>query len=133
MRAVDTNIVVRLAARDDPAQLAIAQEIVASEFLLIPSVMLEAVWTLKSSYGFSRDRIAEELGKIAALETAQVVSGQSIQWALERYVDGADFADMLHAVLAWSHGATRFATFDQDVAKFVSDAQIPIETLGRKR
>jgi predicted nucleic-acid-binding protein len=130
MRAIDTNIVVRLAARDDQAQLAIAQEIVSAQFLLIPSVVLEAVWTLNSVYGFSRNRIAEEIGKIVALETALVVSGEAMEWALERFVQGADFADMLHAILAWSHGATSFVTFDREVAKSVSDAQIQIETLG---
>jgi predicted nucleic-acid-binding protein len=133
MRAVDTNIVVRLAARDDPVQLTIAEKIVSTEFLLIPSVMLEAVWTLKSSYGFSRERIAEELGKVVALDTAMVVSKEAIEWALERYLEGADFADMLHAILAWSHGATSFATFDQGVAKYVSEAQLPVETLGQQR
>lgn len=49
MRAIDTNILVRLVARDEPEQLRIAAEIVeAGGVLVLPTVLLETEWVLRS-------------------------------------------------------------------------------------
>lgn len=42
MRALDTNLLVRLIARDNPEQVAVAEEILLSgEVLILPTVLLE--------------------------------------------------------------------------------------------
>lgn len=42
MRALDTNLLVRLIARDNPEQAAVAEEILLSgEVLILPTVLLE--------------------------------------------------------------------------------------------
>ncbi len=46
---------------------------------------------------------------------AYPISSAAILWALERYAEGADFADALHLALANEAQATSFATFDAGV------------------
>ncbi len=130
MKAIDTNIVLRLIVRDDFDQVEKAKSIVALPFVLLPTVILEAVWVLQTRYGFERGRIVEELAKVIALGTATVVSRIAIQWALERFSFGGDFADMLHVGLAAETEATHFVTFDKRVQRSVADADIIVETIG---
>ena len=126
MRAIDTNILVRLVARDDPAQVARATQIVSEPFLLLPTIVLEAEWVLRARYALPRDRIADAFEAVAGLPTATVASAAALAWALTRWRQSGDFADLLHIALAAEAGATAFATFDQRITR---DAPIPIEVL----
>ena len=62
MRAIDTNVLLRLLARDDARQTAAAEEFVAAGAWVSHLVLAEAVWVLAAVY----DRQAAQL--IAALE-----------------------------------------------------------------
>jgi predicted nucleic-acid-binding protein len=62
MRAVDTSVLVRLAVRDDPKQVAAAESLVAEGAWVSKLVLLEFVWVLESVYRLG----SEELG--AAVE-----------------------------------------------------------------
>ena len=54
MRAVDTNVLVRALVRDDAAQSAKAEEVLARDEVFVPvTVMLELEWVLRSRYGFT--------------------------------------------------------------------------------
>jgi len=56
VRAVDTNLIVRALVRDDPAQSAAAETVLANEPVFIPvTVMLQLEWVLRSRYGFTPD------------------------------------------------------------------------------
>ena len=129
MRAIDTNILVRLAARDDPAQLEIAYQLIEEEFLILPTAVMEAEWVLRSTYGMSSQDIANELRDVLGHDKAKLVSGNAMEAALTCLESGADFADALHALLASETGATTFATFDKGVRKQLSKLPIRIETL----
>jgi predicted nucleic-acid-binding protein len=50
MRAIDTNVLVRLLARDDPRQLASAEAFVQAGAWVSLLVLMEAVWVLDSVY-----------------------------------------------------------------------------------
>lgn len=51
---VDTNILVRLATGDSPAEHAAAEAlVVAGPVLILPTVLLETEWVLRSMYGYS--------------------------------------------------------------------------------
>ena len=50
MRAVDTNVLVRLVARDDARQVASAEAFVAQGAWISHLVLVEAVWVLSSVY-----------------------------------------------------------------------------------
>lgn len=129
MRAIDTNIFVRLAARDDPSQLETAYQLIEEEFLVVPTVVLEAEWVLRSAYGMDRQSIADEMRDVLGLEKANLVSGKALHAALTRFEEGADFADALHACLAAEAGATDFVTFDKGIDKQLAELPISIKTL----
>jgi predicted nucleic-acid-binding protein len=130
MRAVDTNILVRLIVADDLAQATAAEEVVSSPFLLMPTVIMETVWVLTSNYRLTRPETADRLRRVMGLPTAELVSEDALFLALEQFEQGADFADMLHITLAAQASGTSFATFDHGIRKRSSSLPIPIETLS---
>jgi len=92
-------------------------------------VLLEIGWVLQSRYRMVRAEVADALGLIAALEGIVVARRNLAVWAIERYRDGADLADMVHLVAAAKLG--RFATFDGGVARYIdADAPVTVETLA---
>lgn len=130
MRAIDTNIVVRLITQDDPAQATIAQSLLHDPFLILPTVVMEAVWVLTSSYRMPRADVSRHLRKLLGYPLAQLVSGDEMLWALDRFATGADFADMLHLAFAAEHDASAFITFDRTLLKGVDASPLPVETLS---
>ena len=128
MRAVDTNIVVRLVAHDDEIQWAIADGLMAEPFIVLPTVILEAEWVLRSAYKLPRNVVAGRLGVLLGNPNADPISSAAILWALDRYAEGADFADALHLALASEVQATSFATFDTGMAK-IAEPPLRVETL----
>lgn len=117
MRAVDTNILVRLLGRDDAGQARIADEIVsAGDILLLPAVLLETEWVLRSRYGVPRKEIAARLSALCGQDGVIVVSGDAVAKVLAAYAVGGDFADLLHFALAAELGAATFIAFDRSFA-----------------
>lgn len=128
IRALDTNILVRVLAEPDSAQYALARAAMQTPFTVPVSVMLETEWVLRSVFRWRRDQIADAM--LTLLELPECHAGSSLlRWVIARFADGADFADMVHLVLA--DAADRFVTFDKDlVRKAGLDAPIKIETLS---
>ena len=58
MRAVDTNILVRLVVRDDPAQVRAAEEFIVGGAWVSHLVLAETTWVLDAVY----ERTAEQIG-----------------------------------------------------------------------
>jgi predicted nucleic-acid-binding protein len=58
MRAIDTNVLVRLLARDDPRQTAAAESFVAGGAWVSHLVLVEATWVLNSVYERSAGQIS---------------------------------------------------------------------------
>ena len=58
MRAVDTNVLVRLVARDDDEQAAAADEFVVAGAWVSHLVLAEALWVLTSVYALSSEQLA---------------------------------------------------------------------------
>jgi predicted nucleic-acid-binding protein len=129
MRAIDTNIVVRLAIHDDEVQWTKADALMAEPFIVLPSVILEAEWVLRSVYKLAKVQIAERLGLLLGNPNARPVSGEATLWSLNRYAEGADFAAALHLALAGEVEATSFATFDASMGK-IANPPVKVETLN---
>jgi predicted nucleic-acid-binding protein len=114
--AVDTNILVRLFADDDPDQAARAAVLLRDNPIWIPkTVLLETEWVLRRVYGFDRERVAEALARLASSENVQLEDERAVMIALNLMAHQVDFADALH--LASSSQATGFVTFDEQLAK----------------
>jgi predicted nucleic-acid-binding protein len=128
MRSVDTNVALRLIFRDDERQAQIVESLLGDGFMLGHTVLLETIWVLNTLSGWNRHRIADAMHDLISLPTVQVNCADQISWALQKYMSGADFADMLH--LALSGGADAFSTFDRKIVRYANDSIIPVETLG---
>src|SRR5690242_3832267 len=59
MRAIDTNVLVRLIARDDAKQLRAAQDFISLGVWVSHVVLVETLWVLESVYAVDRRGIAE--------------------------------------------------------------------------
>ena len=119
MRAIDTNIVVRLLTADDAEQAKAARGIVeAGDIFLGVTVLLEAEWVLRAGYGFQPAQIVAALRGMAGLPGMTVEEPLQLASALDWLGGGMDFADALH--LARSSHCSAFVTFDQ---KFASRAK----------
>jgi predicted nucleic-acid-binding protein len=59
MRAVDTNVLVRLVARDDAQQVAAAEAFVSPGAWVSHLVLAEAIWVLTSVYALGPREVAK--------------------------------------------------------------------------
>jgi predicted nucleic-acid-binding protein len=130
VRAVDTNLLVRLVARDDEAQRAAARAVMAAgDILVLPTVLMEAEWVLRSRYRLPRTAIAEGLSTLCAQQGVTVASAEAVAKALSAYAERGDFADNLHLALATEQGATAFTTFDRNLASPAGEGPV-VEVIG---
>ena len=129
MRAVDINVILRLVTGDDPLQEAVARALIEREKVFVPlTVVLECEWVLRSFYKYSRSDIASALTALSSHPGLVFDDVGGVRWALERYVGGADFDDVIHLLASAAGGATALVTFDDDMATEVgADTPIPVE------
>lgn len=126
-RSLDANVILRAVLQDDHIQSPIAMAIMREPCSVLPTVLLEVMWTLKGRQDWSRARIFEAMTALFSLPRFEVRYREAACWALSRFNDGADFADMLHVAL--SSPDERFTTFDEGIAAFATGAIVEIETL----
>lgn len=121
MIGLDTNILVRLLVRDDPAQFEAATRFVnhavaRTESLFVNRIVLtELAWVLSRAYRLSRPEIADAIEHI--LMTAELdVEESDVAWeALRDYRSGAaDFADCLIGTVNRARGCTTTMTFERE-------------------
>ncbi|UYN94640.1 MAG: type II toxin-antitoxin system VapC family toxin [Enhydrobacter sp.] len=111
MRAVDTNLVVRLFAQDDAEQVKAARQALASDTVFIPkSVILEFEWVMRGVYRQSAAAIASAIETILATGNVEVEDAATVARAVGWFRRGMDLADAVH--LASSGHADWFVTFD---------------------
>jgi len=120
MRAVDTNIIIRLATRDDEAQVAAAEKYVAERGAWVSHlVVVEVAWVLDSVYEFERAQIAGAIEILLDQEHLVVQEPEVVAAAVKLYREGvgSDFADCMILEVARSAGHVPLATFDRKLAK----------------
>lgn len=116
MIVIDTNIVVRLLVNDDRSQVRRAARLVASgPVSMLTSVVMEVEWVLRKTYAFSPADITRALRAFMGLDSVKVEAPDTVEQALDAYVNGMDFADALH--LSQAAGMSSFATFDKSLQK----------------
>ncbi|MEG8039008.1 type II toxin-antitoxin system VapC family toxin [Sphingomonas sp. LR60] len=129
MKAIDTNVVIRLLIGDDPAQQATARALISEPVLVTITVMIESAWVLRSRYGFDRATVAGLLSAFLDYPNVLAQAETGVRWALARYRSGGDIADLLH--IAAAEPANRFVTFDRGIAPAAGDyCPLTIETLA---
>lgn len=116
MLAVDTNVIIRLLAGDEPQQATIARYVVESNRVFVPkTVLLECEWVLRSTYELARAEIVGRLRAFVGLPTVEMEDAYEVSEALDLYEAGLDFADALH--LQSSIDCEAMVTFDRNFVK----------------
>jgi predicted nucleic-acid-binding protein len=128
MSAVDTNVLIRLIITDTPAQTDAAKARVEEGVFVSHGILMESEWVLRSVYRLDRDQIGSALRTLVTQDAVDVVDVDAVLWALDRYMEGADLADMLHLVAATNRGP--FLTFDRALARSAgAAAPVAVELL----
>ncbi len=120
MIGLDTNVIVRYLAQDDPVQSPRATEIMehrlteASPGFICVVTMVEAAWVLGRVYGLSDHAIAAAIERILQIDVLLVENEQEVFAAMIalREANGS-FADALIAALGARAGCSRTLTFDR--------------------
>jgi predicted nucleic-acid-binding protein len=119
MRAVDTNVLVRLVSGDDPGQVAAAEEYVASGAWVSHVVLVECVWVLQSVYSIPHSQLVAAIEilldhEVLVLQEPDVVAAAL---ALFREHPKVGFSDCLVLEIARKAGHVPLGTFDRALAK----------------
>lgn len=111
----DTNILLRAAVQDDPAQTKVAAHILrTSELVAIPiSALCEFVWVMRRAYKRPNSDVAHSIR--ALIGSDNVVANRPVIEAGLRMLDaGGDFADGAIAYEGEWLGAEEFVSFDRE-------------------
>jgi predicted nucleic-acid-binding protein len=120
VRSLDTNVLARFFVDDaDDAQAArqrpAATAALAERSFVPVTVLLELEWVMRGFYELPTADISRVLRALASLQHVTLEDRDAVLVAIDSFDKGFDFADALH--FARSSRATRFATFDQRLAK----------------
>ena len=119
MQAVDTNVLVRLLARDDPAQASKADQFIAKGVWVPHLVLAETIWVLQAVYERTDAQLALALDLLLAHESLVLQDADTVAAALAHYrkKPALGFSDCLALEIARKAGHTPLGTFDKALAK----------------
>jgi predicted nucleic-acid-binding protein len=119
MRAVDTNVLVRLLARDDAKQVAVAEAFVARGAWVPHLVLAEAAWVLASVYNRGPQEIATAVEMLLNHERLTVQDPDVVAAAVAsvRRRPAVGFSDCLVLEVSRKAGHLPLGTFDRDFSR----------------
>ena len=130
MIGLDTNVLVRYLAQDDPAQSAKATQLIEGELnerqpgFISLIVIVETCWVLKRLYGATPAELRETMNDLVDARQLSVERRPLVSRALVRLAKlagsaaaTADIADALIAEIAADAGCDRTMTFDKAATK----------------
>lgn len=119
LRAVDTNVLVRLLARDDPSQVAAAEAFVAKGAWVSHLALVESTWVLSSAYGRGAPEIAMAVEMLLSHDRLTLQEPEVVSAALERFRrrPAIGFSDCLLLETARRAGHLPLGTFDRDLGR----------------
>ncbi len=118
MRAIDTNVLVRLIARDEPKQVKAADAFVSRGAWVSHIVLAETVWVLTSVFEFGPKQIALAVGMLLNHAQLTLQDADVVQAALQGYRlrPGVSFTDHLIVEIARKSGNLPIGTIDRDLS-----------------
>ena len=119
MRAVDTNVLIRLITRDDAKQTAAAEAFVAAGAWVSHLVLVEAMWVMESVYELSAEKIGVTVAMLLNHATLTIQDADVVAAALGRFRRRAapDFSNCLVLEIARKAGNLPLGTFDRGLGK----------------
>ncbi len=124
MIGLDTNILVRYFAQDDPGQTQIATHVIERHIgdngpgFVNLVTLVETLWVLKRTYGLPNHEIAMVIERMLQIENLEVQNEQEVFEAANVLKSGlGSFEDALIANLNTAAGCTLTLTFDKKAAR----------------
>ena len=119
MLAVDTNVLVRLLARDDARQAKAADQFIAKGAWVSHLVLAETLWVLESVYDRGATQIIEALKLLMAHESLVLQDAETVGLALAQFLlkPALGFSDCLVLEIARKAGHMPLGTFDRALAR----------------
>jgi predicted nucleic-acid-binding protein len=117
MRAVDTNVLVRLATRDDARQTAAAEAFVAPGAWVPLLALVAAIWVLASVYELGPERIATAVEMLLHHRDLTLQDADTVAAALDQFRKrpALGFSDCLILEVASKAGHLPLGTFDRQL------------------
>ena len=119
MRAVDTNVLVRLLAQDDAAQAAAAESFVSGGAWVSHVVLVETLWVLESVYDVDARGRAKAVEMLLSHRELSLQDPEVVERALGHFQrrPSLGFSDCLVLEAAQKAGHGPLGTFDRDLAR----------------
>jgi predicted nucleic-acid-binding protein len=119
MRAVDTNVLVRLMTRDDEKQVAAAEAFVANGAWVPYLAIAEATWVLASVYDRDPEAVATAVDMLLSHAHLSVQDAEAVVAAVAQFrqYPKVGFSDCLMLEIARKAGHTPLGTFDRDLGR----------------
>ena len=119
MRAIDTNVLVRLMTRDDVDQVAAAEAFIAKGAWVSHVVLAETLWVLESVYDVEPQRLIVAIEMLLNHQTLALEDANVVSAALEHFraKPSMGFSDGLIVEIARKAGHLPLATFDHALGR----------------
>ena len=122
MRAVDTNVLVRLLVRDDAAQARAADDYIAKGAWVSHLVLAETIWVLSAVYERSAAQQIALLDVLLMHQSLVIQDADVVAAALAHFrrKPTLGFSDCLVLEIAHKAGHTPLGTFDKALGKLAN-------------
>jgi predicted nucleic-acid-binding protein len=119
MLSIDTNVLVRMIAQDDVAQMRLAEAAIGNGAWISHLVLAEAVWVLGDRYGLKRAQLIRTLDGLLTHPHLAIQDRDVVVAALDHFKQNSkiEFADCLILEVARKGGHLPLATFDRNLGK----------------
>lgn len=119
MRALDTNVLVRLITRDDLRQVAASEAFIETGAWVSLLALAETVWVLASVYRLDSNRLAKVVEMLLGHRDLTLQSPEIVEAALDlfRANPKLSFSDCMMLEMARKAGHLPLGTFDRNLAK----------------
>ncbi len=119
MRALDTNLLVRLIVRDDASQVEAAETFVSGGAWVSHLVLAETIWVLDAVHGRSTPQLAAAIEMMLNHEHLSIQDSDVVARALEQFraQPKVGFSDCLVLEIARKAGHLPLGTFDRQLSR----------------
>ncbi len=119
MRAIDTNVIVRLITRDDGRQTAAAESFLENGAWVPILAVAEATWVLATVYELGSKDVAKAIEMLLDHRDLVLQDAETVAAALElfRGKPALGFSDCLMLQIARKAGHLPLGTFDRNLSK----------------
>jgi len=119
MRALDTNLLVRLIVRDDASQVETAETFVSGGAWVSHLVLAQTIWVLDAVHGRSTPQLAAAIEMMLNHEHLSIQDSDVVARALEQFraQPKVGFSDCLVLEIARKAGHLPLGTFDRHLSR----------------